>query len=209
MSEPRRQFVRIGPPIIRVAIGVMCMVPVVVSAQAPPPPRPPPAEGQSEVGQQDSQGPQGGRGAQAGARRQALVQAIRQRFEQVVRQRLQLNDTQMVKLRETNARFEGERRALTERERWVRQQMRAQLVPGVAADQNRVAALIDSLFALQRDRLDLLQREQRELAGYLTPLQRVQYYALQEQLRRRLEQVRQRMQQRGAGQGAAGVAPPF
>jgi protein CpxP len=153
------------------------------------------------------------------ARRQMLVQRIRERFEQVVRQRLQLTDTQMVRLRETNARFDGERHALTERERSVRQQMRQQLIPGVAADQDRLATLIDSLFAIQRERLDLVQREQRDLSAYLTPLQRVQYYALQEQLRRRLEQFRQRMQQaagpgagRGAGRGAgsaAGPGPPF
>ncbi len=150
--------------------------------------------------------------APPGARRQMLVQRIRERFEQVVRQRLQLTDTQMVRLRETNARFDGERRALTERERSVRQQMRQQLIPGVAADQDRLATLIDSLFAIQRQRLDLVEQEQRDLSAYLTPVQRVQYYALQEQLRRRLEQFRQRMQRQGARLGAgppAGPAPPF
>jgi protein CpxP len=199
----REHLARTGWRTVRVAIaivGAMCAVPAIASAQDTPPA---PVAGQPEPGHQAGQGGPGD------ARRQMLVQAIRQRFEQVVRQRLQLNDTQIVKLRETNARFEGERRALTERERWVRQQMRAQLVPGVAADQNRLATLIDSLFALQRERLDLLQREQRELSGYLTPLQRVQYYALQEQLRRRLEQMRQRMQQRAAAQGGLAAPPPF
>jgi protein CpxP len=127
-------------------------------------------------------------------RRQQLEQRLRQRLEQVVQARLHLTDDQMARLRETNGRFAGQRRALADREREVRQSMRAELVPGVAANQQHLSALIDSLFVLQRQRLDMLQSEQRELSGYLTPLQRVQYYGLQEQLRNRLEQIRRRRQ---------------
>jgi hypothetical protein len=130
-----------------------------------------------------------------------LEQRVRQRFEQIVRQRLQLTDDQMQKLRQTNQRFATQRRMLTEQERGLRSEIRRELQPGVAANQGHVAVITDSLFAIQRQRLDLAQAEQKELATYLSPVQRVRYYGLQEQLRRRLEVIRQRRQ--GAAQGAS------
>jgi hypothetical protein len=129
-----------------------------------------------------------------GPMRQRLEQRVRERFEQIVRQRLQLTDDQMQKLRQTNQRFAGQRRTLTEQERGLRSEIRRELQPGVAANQTHVAALTDSLFAIQRQRLDMAQAEQKELATYLSPVQRVRFYGLQEQLRRRLEMIRQRRQ---------------
>ncbi len=131
----------------------------------------------------------------AAPRRQLLEQRVRQRFEQIVRQRLQLTDEQVQRLRQTNQRFSVERRRLTDHEREMRGEIRRELQPGVAANQDHVAALTDSLFTIQRQRLDAAQAEQKELAGYLTPVQRVRYYGLQEQLRRRLELIRQRRRQ--------------
>lgn len=129
-----------------------------------------------------------------GPGRQRLEQRVRERFEQIVRERLQLTDDQMLKLRQTNQRFGARRRALTEQERGLRSEIRRELQPGVAANQTRVAALTDSLFAIQHQRLDMAQAEQKELATYLSPVQRVRFYGLQEQLRRRLELIRQRRQ---------------
>jgi len=113
-------------------------------------------------------------------------------FERIVRQRLQLTDAQVDQLRATNQRFAPQRRDLQAREREIRQAMRAQLQPGAVPDEARLSTLVDSLFALQHERINMLQSEQRELATFLTPSQRVRYYALQEQLRRRVEQMRQR-----------------
>jgi hypothetical protein len=132
--------------------------------------------------------------APQGPRRQMLEQRVRQRFEQIVRERLQLTDDQMRKLRQTNQRFMMQRRTLTEEERGLRSEIRRELQPGVAANQAHVAVITDSLFAIQHQRLDLAQAEQKELATYLSPVQRVRYYGLQEQLRRRLELIRQRRQ---------------
>lgn len=140
--------------------------------------------------------------APSGPGRQRLEQRVRERFEQIVRQRLQLTDDQMQKLRQTNQRFAAQRRALTEQERGLRSEIRRELQPGVAANQTHVAALTDSLFAIQHQRLDMAQAEQKELATYLSPVQRVRFYGLQEQLRRRLELIRQRRQ------GAAPAASP-
>jgi hypothetical protein len=157
-----------------------------------------PGQGQSPAAPQPGTKPvDAGAGAGAGPggmapRRQILEQRVRQRFEEIVQQRLQLTDDQVRRLRETNVRFAAERRLLADREREMRGEIRRELQPGVAANQDHVAALTDSLFAIQRQRLDAAQAEQKELAGYLSPVQRVRYYGLQEQLRRRLELIRQR-----------------
>ncbi len=124
-------------------------------------------------------------------RRGQLEQRFRRQLEQVVRTRLGLTDSQMDQLRAVNQRYIAERRGLGARERQLRQALRAELQPGVAADQAHVGALMDSLLAQQRARLDLVQREQHDLSAFLTPVQRVRYYALQEQIRRRVERMRQ------------------
>ncbi len=134
-----------------------------------------------------------------GGPRQQLEQRLRMQFERIVRQRLQLTDAQVARLRATNQRFAPQRRDLQMRERQIRQAMRAELRPGAAPDENRLGTLVDSLFALQHERIDMLQSEQRELATFLTPSQRVRYYALQEQLRRRVEAMRQRQQMMQGG----------
>jgi len=128
----------------------------------------------------------------AGPRRQRLEQQLRARIERVVQQRLHLTDEQLDKLRQTNARWAPRRRALVAQEGAIRREMRDELRPGATPDQHRLGVLIDSLFVLEHSRLDMLQSEQRELATYLTPEQRVRYYALQEQLRRRIQALRQR-----------------
>jgi hypothetical protein len=139
-------------------------------------------------------GPFGGAQPGVGGPRQQLEQRVRMRFEQIVRQRLQLTDAQVMRLRATNQQFAPERSALATRERQIRQSMRSELRPGVVPNEQRISVLTDSLFAVQRTRLDMLQSEQRQLATFLTPSQRVRYYALQEQLRRRVEAMRRRQQ---------------
>jgi uncharacterized protein YlxW (UPF0749 family) len=72
-----------------------------------------------------------------------------------------------------------------------------------APPQPLIAQQLDTLLQLERQRIDLLESEQKELATFLTPLQRAKYQALQEQLRRRLEALRV-----GAGQDSAlGIRP--
>jgi len=55
-----------------------------------------------------------------------------------------------------------------------------------------VNQLLRDMARIQRDRLDLLDNEQADLAKFLTPVQRAQYLGLQEQVRRRVEEVRDR-----------------
>jgi len=129
---------------------------------------------------------------QVAPERAALEERFRERTAEVVRRRLQLNDDQMARLRATNQQFDRQRTALVADERQARQALRAELVAGDAANQQRVAGLLDQLMRVQRRRLDLVENEQRELAKFLTPVQRAKYFALQNEIRKRVEELRDR-----------------
>jgi hypothetical protein len=141
----------------------------------------------------------------APARRQALEQRVRQRMATVVQQRLDLNADQMRRLGEVNRDMEAQRRLLHQQERDARLGLRAEVMRGDSANQDRVAQHIDQLIDVQRRRIDLLSREQRALSAFMTPTQRAQYLAIQDQLRKRMEDMRGRPR-RGGPQRRADTA---
>lgn len=142
----------------------------------------------------------------APAGRQALEQRVRQRMAAVVQQRLGLNADQMRRLGEVNREMEGQRRQLNQQERELRTGLRSEVMRGDSANQDRVARLVDQLIDVQRRRIDLVSREQRALAAFMTPTQRAQYLAIQDQLRRRMEDMRGRPR-RGAQPRRANPPP--
>ena len=79
-------------------------------------------------------------------------------------------------------------------EREARVAVRGELQRGNQADQKKVEGALAELFRIQRARIDLAEQEQRDLAKFMQPSQRAGYLALQEQVRRRLEQMRLRRQ---------------
>ncbi|HJR42448.1 MAG TPA: hypothetical protein VJ812_10140 [Gemmatimonadaceae bacterium] len=134
-------------------------------------------------------------------RRAEMEQRVRQQFARVVQERLALTDEQLRKLGETTRRFEERRRLLLAQERDARMGLRQELVAGDdKANQDRVARLLDQLVQVQRQRIELFEQEQRELASFMTPVQRAKFAALQEQLRKRIEE-------RGRGRGREGPRP--
>lgn len=126
-------------------------------------------------------------------RRAELERQFRQRSAELVRTQLQLNDDQMARLQESNRQFEGQRIALVAQERTARQALRAEMQSGGPPNQERVSGLLDQLIRLQRQRLDLVASEQRELGKFLTPVQRAKYFGLQNQLRKRTLELRDRI----------------
>jgi hypothetical protein len=125
--------------------------------------------------------------------RRALEQRFRQRFEQLLKERLSLTDAQLAQVIEVNMRLDGRRRELFMEERTVRMEMRRSLeVEEDAASQERVKVLLERALRVQRLRLELVEREQRELEAFLTPVQRARYLGLQEQLRKRADEMRRR-----------------
>jgi hypothetical protein len=131
-------------------------------------------------------GPRGG-----GRPRAQMEQQLRRRLWEIAKQRVGFTDAQMMQLERTSRTYDERRHALAVEERAQRVTLREQLLQGDASvDQDRVAKALDRLHQLQRDRIDLLIAEQREFAGFMTPLQRARYAALQEQLRRRVDSLR-------------------
>jgi Spy/CpxP family protein refolding chaperone len=133
-----------------------------------------------------------------------LEQRIRQRTAQIVQRRLQLKDDQMTRLKTVNQQFDIQRRQLMTEERQARQALRAELMAGDQANQQKVSALLDQLLKLQHRRLDLVESEQGELAKFMTPVQRAKYFALQAELRNRVMALRDR-----AARGRPGMPPGF
>jgi periplasmic protein CpxP/Spy len=121
--------------------------------------------------------------------RTALEQQFRERTAKLVQQRLGLNDAQLVKLEQSNARYSPQLRQLAAQERDIRGQLRQEMMAGNSANQQHVSDLIDAALRLQRQRLGIVEAEQKELAGFLTPVQRARYIALQAQFGKRAQEL--------------------
>ena len=123
------------------------------------------------------------------ARRQLLEQQIRRSFWRAAKQRIGFSDEQMQRLEASSQRFDVRRRELAQQERTQRVALRAQILADSAANQPAIATALDQLHDIQRRRLELQADEQRELATFMTPLQRAKFMAMQEQVRRRMQEL--------------------
>jgi Spy/CpxP family protein refolding chaperone len=169
------------------AMGSMTAIVVAVcsaQAQGGPPMGGPPMGGP----------PAGGRQGRAldEAQRERLERSFQQRLDGIVRQRLNLTDEQHGKLREVASRTEDARRQLRTDELTTRLAMRRELLAGDRANEARVSELLERMPKLERRRLELMETEQRELARFLSPLQRARYFALQDELRRGMQELQRR-----------------
>jgi Spy/CpxP family protein refolding chaperone len=123
------------------------------------------------------------------ANRAALEQQFKERTAKLTQQRLGLTDAQLARLEQTNARFAPQLRQLSAQERDVRRQLRQEMMAGNSANQQHVSDLLNASIQLQKQRIALVESEQKELAGFLTPIQRARYVALQTQFRKRAEEL--------------------
>jgi protein CpxP len=129
--------------------------------------------------------------SQAVPPRTQLEARLRQRLWRITKNRVGLTDQQMTRLAQTSRSFDARRRQLAVEERQHRQLLRREILAGSTADQTQVATALDRVLRIQRERVDLQIEEQRAFAEFMTPVQRARYAALQEQLRRRAENLRQ------------------
>ena len=134
--------------------------------------------------------------------RAGLERKLRARLGEVVQQRLGLTSEQARQLEAVDRRYQPDRRRLMQREMEVRRSLRQQVALRDSANQATTAALLDQMIGLQRERTELLAREQRDLAAFLTPVQRAQLIALQSDLHRRVMNAR-----RGGGKRSPGREP--
>ena len=166
--------------IIAATIGALSLS-IGLEAQVAPPPK---ARAQAQRGQNlPAQG-------NAPANRAALERQFRQALARVTRRQLGLDNAKMAQLMRVDQRFERQRRSLAQRQRQTRLALRGAMADSSSAAQATISQQLDTLLSLERQRIDMLEAEQKELATFLTPLQRARYQALQERLRRRLEELR-------------------
>jgi Spy/CpxP family protein refolding chaperone len=141
--------------------------------------------------------------ARDSAVRDRLQQEIERRFGAVVQQQLDLTPDQADKLRATEERFRPRRRAVQRQQLLLRLGLQGQMRPGIAANADSVRRLMDGMQANRSELLQLEQEQDREMSGYLTPVQRARYQMLRERLVQRLQEVRRER----AGQGAGRADP--
>jgi Spy/CpxP family protein refolding chaperone len=145
---------------------------------------------------------QGGQRASRAAGQQPLARELRQRFAGVVQRQLNLSDENAKRLEKVDSQFEQQRTALRREERQARLGLRAALADTANVDQAKIAQYMDQLTRGQRRRAEILESEQKELATFLTPLQRAKLQGLREQLVQRVNQI-----QRQNGGGRKGIQP--
>jgi hypothetical protein len=146
-------------------------------------------------------------GAQPNARnanRATLEQQVRERAAALTRERLGLNNAQMQQLQRVNTRFGPQLSTIVMQERTSRRQLRQELM-AAQPNQARVSTLLDASIRLQKERIALIEAEQKELAAFLTPVQRARYLALQAQFRSRADQL---SRQNSGGRGRGMRRPP-
>ena len=144
------------------------------------------------------------------ANAERLRAQIEERFSQRVQQELHLTSDQAAKLRASQERFGTQRRALMRQQMERRRALDDQMQPGVAANADSVKKLMDGNQAARAQMFKLEQDEDREMSGYLNPVQRARYQQMREQLMRRVTEMRaQRRGQMGPGRrgGEPGMRP--
>lgn len=139
------------------------------------------------------------------ATRARLELEIRRRFARMARQRVGLSDAQISRLGPMTQRHELQRRQLQGDERDARMSLRDMMRNEQTADPAQVDRLLQRLVDVQKRRVQLMEVEQRDLATVMSPLQRAKFMALQEQIRTRLAEMRQRGLPLSEGDAPAGL----
>lgn len=136
-------------------------------------------------------------------RAEALRQELEERFLERMRTELDLTAEQQAKVQGILRNFGAQRRTFERDEREFRRALSQQLRPGIAANQDSVAKLVDGLTANRVAYAQVIQGEMRELAAVLTPIQRGQLFLMREQLFQRAQELRER----AGGPGGPGPMP--
>ena len=124
-------------------------------------------------------------------RAERLRLQIEQRFGERLKEELGLSEEQASRLRVSLAGIAARRRGMEGDERRLRQALAAQLRPGVAANADSVARLVDAITSHRVAFAQTFKDEMRELSGILNPVQRGQYLLLRDRLMQRAQELQQ------------------
>jgi len=141
------------------------------------------------------------------AEQQQLREQIRQRWNDRVRSTLRLSDEQATKVQATEQRFEAQRQPVRAQQREVNQALRAELAAGTP-NQDRVRQLMNQQQENQLTLQQINRDEDREMQGFLTPVQRARYHEERRRFQERVAEIvrhrRELRRQQGIGPGPRG-----
>ena len=189
-------------------VGVMALSFAVTGAavaQNPPPGPPSPSSQDSTM---PFGGPMGRRGGFRGQRLQQLRAQIQERWDQRVRVELALTDQQMDRLRTTERASRDRRQALNDHEQDLRRAVGEQLKPGVAANADSLSRLLDAIAQNHVARAQEEQQELRDLAQFLTPVQRARLLIMRQRLMQNVQAIREGRWSPPAGRPDDAGGPP-
>lgn len=134
----------------------------------------------------------------------AEARQLRDRIERVFNERVQqdlnLTSDQATKLRTTQELYSGRRRTLLQQQQDRRRAIDDQMQPGIAANQDSLRKLLDAQRSGRAELSKIEQDEDREMSGYLTPVQRARYQQMRGRLMQRVMEM-QLERREGAGRG--------
>ena len=129
-----------------------------------------------------------------------LRDEIERRFAERVRADLGLTNEQMRKLKATQERIGPRRRLLVRQAIGYRLALQGQMRPGVAANPDSVRVYMDGIQRIRAEQVKLDEEEDREMAQYMSPVQRAQFHMMRMRLLERAAELRRARQGRvGAG----------
>ncbi len=138
--------------------------------------------------------------------RERLERQVRERFEALIQEELGIDAETSTRLRETVDGFSEDRAALSQRRTELRRRMRSS---GSLFDAEEAERVLAEVVAVQRDELELLEREQTALLEILSPPQLVRFYTLRDRFGERVRNLRGRpgaASRSGRGGGGLGGA---
>jgi hypothetical protein len=150
----------------------------------------------------------GGRGGAQGVQSRRAPDLRLQAFvDSMVRVRVAPTDEQFAKMREVATRHERERREIRMNDGKARVELRS-LLAAPTMNEQRIAEMLDQISRMERQRLDLMEREQKELGKVLSPSQRARYLALQDELRRNMQEMQRNRLGLDKPEGGGRRGPP-
>ena len=122
--------------------------------------------------------PQGGQGPRRGMPMDSVARALRQQemrqaMAQGLKERFGLNDLQVAKLEAVHKKYGEKHQLLAEQARDIRMSLRDELLRPDSARTAQLTTLLDRQAQLGRQRFETQEAQRKELASFLTPLQRV------------------------------------
>jgi hypothetical protein len=118
-----------------------------------------------------------------------LRQEVLDRYRTRAHELLGLSTDQAVKFDSTQSRAWAQRRQYMMDRRRINMALQDQMRPGVAANSDSVGRLLDARRQVTQSLFKVDDQEDREMAGFLSPVQRAQYQEFRQRFRERIAEA--------------------